>query len=103
MQSKKSKEQGEQEVKFLDLQSFELLKVTPGKAGVVYFDAIINGLSIRGLKVVPLKDGSGDFVAWPSHKGADGKYYSDVYARFRPETEQSLLAAVQEKLDETDK
>lgn len=103
MQSKKAKEQGEQEVKYLDLESFELQKVTPAKGGVVFFDAIINGLSIRGMKVVPLKDGSGDFVAWPSHKGADGKYYSDVYARFKPETEKSLLADVQEKLDEQEK
>lgn len=98
MQSKKAAEQQEQ--KELKLESFELGRVTPGKGGVVFFDAEINGISVHGMKVVPLRDGSGDFIAWPSQKGADGKYYSVCYARFNPDTEKSILQKIQEKLDE---
>ena len=98
---KSNKEEKKQNsVETLKLESFELRRATEGKGGVVYFDAIINGIWIYGMKVVPLHDGTGDFVAWPSQKGADGKYYNVAYAKFDPETEKSILKAVQEKLDE---
>ncbi|MBO5662618.1 MAG: hypothetical protein J6S12_02015 [Alphaproteobacteria bacterium] len=97
MTSAKTKET--KEVEFLNVENFQILKATEGKGGVCYFDAVINGLTIYGMKVVPLKDGSGDFVAFPAQKGADGKYYKIVWARFRPETEKSILDAVQAELD----
>ncbi len=100
MQSKKTAEAEPKERDYLKIESFELGRVTEGKGGVVYFDAKINGLSIHGMKVVPRKDQSGDFIAWPSEKGADGKYYSVVFAFLNPETEKSILQMIQEKLDE---
>lgn len=102
MQSKKAKEAQEQkeaEREYLNIESFEIKRVNEAKGGVVFFDAVINGLTIYGMKIVPKKDQSGDFVAWPSEKGADGKYHSVVFAWLRPETERSILDAVQEKLD----
>lgn len=100
MKSNKEEKKEQKTVETLKLESFELRRATEGKGGVVYFDAIINGIWIYGMKVVPLHDGTGDFVAWPSQKGADGKYYNVAYAKFNPETEKSILKAVQEKLDE---
>lgn len=100
MKSNKAKEEVKNEVEILKLERFELRRATEGKGGVVYFDAVINGITVYGMKVVPLRDGSGDFIAWPSVKGADGKYYNTCYAKFNPETEKSILQAVQEKLDE---
>ena len=100
MKSNKEEKKEQKTVETLKLESFELRRATEGKGGVVYFDAIINGIYVYGMKVVPLRDGSGDFVAWPSQKGADGNYYNVVYAKFDPETEKSILKAVQEKLDE---
>ena len=98
----KSKNQQAEQQQELKLDSFELGKVTAGRGGVVFFDAVINGISIHGMKVIPLRDGSGDFIAWPSQKGADGKYYNVCYARFSPDTEKSLLAKIQEALDAAD-
>lgn len=98
----KSKKAQERELKELVLTSFELGRVTAGKGGVVFFDAEINGITVHGMKVVPLRDGSGDFIAWPSYKGADGKYYSVCFAKFNDETEKSILAKVQEALDASD-
>lgn len=94
-----SKNQQAEQQQVLKLDSFELGKVTAVRGGVVFFDAVINGISIHGMKVIPLRDGSGDFIAWPSQKGADGKYYNVCYARFSPDTEKSLLAKIQEALD----
>lgn len=100
MKSNKEKAEVNNEVERLKLESFQLRRATEGKGGVVFFDAVINGITVYGMKVVPLHDGTGDFVAWPSQKGADGKYYNVAYAKFDPETEKSILKAVQEKLDE---
>lgn len=98
---KSNKEEKKQNtVETLKLESFALRRATEGKGGVVYFDAVINGITVYSMKVVPLRDGSGDFIAWPSIKGADGNYYNTCFAKFDPETEKSILKAVQEKLDE---
>ena len=83
----------------MKLDSFELQKVRAGRGGVVFFDATINGISVHGMKVIPFSDGSGDFIAWPAQKGADGRYYNVCYARFSPDTEKSLLEKIQEALD----
>ena len=40
----------------------------------VYFDVVINGVTIYGCKVVEGKNG--DFISFPSHKGKDDKYYN---------------------------
>ena len=96
----KSKNQQQEEQKQeLKLDSFELQKVRAGRGGVVFFDATINGISVHGMKVIPFSDGSGDFIAWPAQKGADGRYYNVCYARFSPDTEKSLLEKIQEALD----
>lgn len=102
MKSSKTKEneqKAEQERVYLNLDSFKLLRVHEAAGGVVFFDAEINGLTIYGMKVVPLKDGSGDFISWPATKDKDGKYHNVVFAWLREETTASLLAAIQEKLD----
>lgn len=97
MKSKKAKEEKERD--YINLESFKVIRAREGKGSVVYFDAEINGLTVYGMKVVPLKDGSGDFVSFPSYKGNDGKFYNVVYASFRDDTARSILDAVQEALD----
>ena len=41
-----------------------------------------------------------DFLYDEVKNGADGNYYNTCFAKFDPETEKSILKAVQEKLDE---
>jgi DNA-binding cell septation regulator SpoVG len=44
-----------------------------------YFDATVNGVEIKGLKLVlSTKDGN-LFLSFPSEKGKDGKYYNIVF------------------------
>ena len=47
----------------------------------VYFDVVINGVTIYGCKVIEGKNG--DFVSFPSHKGKDGKYYNHAYVQLQ--------------------
>ena len=103
MKSNKTIENEKKEMEqrdYLNLESFEILRVQEAKGGVVFFDAKINGLIVNGMKVVPLRDGSGDFISWPASKGQDGKYHNYVFAWLRDETAKSMLAAVQQKLNE---
>ena len=102
MQSKKTAEKKaeEKERTYLDLQSFEVLRAREGQAGRVWVDLKLNGISIYGFQVVPHKDGSGEWLSWPSYKGSDGKYYNNAFAFFRSEDEKALLQAIQDKLDE---
>ena len=102
MQSKKTaeaKEAKEAAREYLDVTSYEILRAKEGQGGRVWVDMKINGIALYGFQVVPRKDGSGDFLAWPSYKGSDGKYYNSAFAFFRQETEKSLLAAIQEFID----
>ena len=39
----------------------------------VFFDVVINGVTIYGCKVIEGKNG--DFISFPSHKGKDDKFY----------------------------
>jgi len=65
---------------------------------IVFFDAVINGVTIYGLKVVEGKNG--DFVSFPSTLGQDGKYYNTVFMALSYEDSKKILTAVQTKLDE---
>lgn len=96
---KSNKATAKKEVEELKIDSFEIVRATEGKGGVVYFDCKINGLTVYGMKVVPLKDKTGDFLAFPSKKGADGEFYNIVWARFSEADSEKILRAVQEELD----
>ena len=102
MQSKKSAEAQKEakEREYLNVESFEIIRAREAQKGRVWADLKINGISIYGFQVVPRNDGSGDFLSWPSYKGSDGKYYNSAFAYIRPETQTSILQAIQAKLDE---
>ena len=62
----------------------------------VYFDVIINGVTIYGCKVVEGKNG--DFISFPSHKGKDDKYYNYVYIKLSDEQTAGIVKQVEEML-----
>lgn len=85
------------EREYTKIIEFEVKRVHAANK-VVFFDAVINGITIYGCKVIEGKNG--DFIAFPSNLGQDGKYYSVVYINLSPEDAKKLLKAVQDKLDE---
>ena len=62
----------------------------------VYFDVVINGVTIYGCKVVEGKNG--DFISFPSHKGKDDKYYNHVYIKLSDEQTADIVKQVEEML-----
>lgn len=62
----------------------------------VFFDVVINGVTIYGCKVVEGKNG--DFISFPSHKGKDGKYYNHAYIKLSDEAAADIIAQVEKKL-----
>lgn len=62
----------------------------------VYFDVVINDVTIYGCRVIEGKDG--DFVAFPSHKGKDDKYYNHVYIKLDDKATEDIIHQVEEML-----
>lgn len=80
----------------LDLKAVnaQVTNVRSGKYGTT-FTLKCDGFSLYNLKVVERKDG-GYFIAAPSHKGSNDKYYSD-YALYLSESDvETILDAVEE-------
>jgi len=44
-----------------------------------YFDVTINGVEVKGLKLVHSQKDGNLFLGFPSEKGKDDKYYNTVY------------------------
>lgn len=84
------------EVKCGKVESFEILKATNFSWGCA-FNMILNGVTIYNCTVAETKDGK-YFISFPSRKGSDGKWYSNVYFRFSDEDTEKILDAVSEKL-----
>lgn len=65
-----------------------------------YYDVTINGIDIKGLKLIQSpKDGS-MFLSFPSEKGKDDKYYNLVYISdltLKKEVEDELKAMYNKK------
>lgn len=86
----------------LKVSSFEVLRARylegkQGKGGCAFFDLELNGIKIYGMKVVEGKNG--DFVAFPTREGKDGKYFSICWARLSDEDQKKIIEAVEKSLN----
>lgn len=88
----------EEQREFTKVETCVITRVHEGRRGLVFFDMCINGVYINGMSVVA--GSRGDFLSYPAHKGADGKWYNYAYIRISPEDEKRILDMVQRKLDE---
>ena len=97
---KRKNQQMQEEVKreYGKMESFKLLRVFEGR-DTVFFSAIINGVTIYNMRVVTAKDGT-DFIAFPSEKGKDDKYYNIAYFPFSPDDTAVVIAEIENKLNE---
>lgn len=68
------------------------------KTGTIFFDLDINGLTVYGCTVAKRKTDEREFISFPSRKGADGKYYSIVYAALSQEDQDRIIDAVYDLL-----
>lgn len=64
--------------------------------GGITFTAIVNGVTIYGLRVIETKDDW--FVSFPSRKGNDGKYYKHVYFPITDDLKELIGKAIEAAL-----
>lgn len=94
----KKAEQTERE--YIELRSAEVknVRVVEAKKGdLVFFTAVINGVTIYNCRVATGKNG--DFISFPQYKGSDGKWYNNVYVSLTEEDSNKILELVQAEID----
>ena len=80
----------------IEVRSVEVSRVREVKGGTVFFTLTLNGVIIYDCRVVEGKNGN--FIAFPSEKGSDGKYYSKVWASLSDEDSAAIIAEVEKQL-----
>lgn len=76
----------------------EVTRAIEFKSGDVAFDMVVNGVTIYNCYVRQTKKGD-DFIAFPSRKGNDGKYYSYTYFPIDDDLLQNILDQIDAKLN----
>ena len=61
----------------------------------ISFDMIVNDVTIYGCKLLTKKDDDGVFIAFPSRKGTDDKYYSYAYVDLSEEEQKDIVAQIE--------
>lgn len=61
----------------------------------ISFDMIVNDVTIYGCKLISKKDDDEVFVAFPSKKGTDGKYYYYAYVKLSEEEVKDIVAQIE--------
>lgn len=82
----------------ITVTGFVLNRVRDNGNGVPYFDLILNGVTVYGVAVRATQAGEA-FIAWPTKKGSDGKFYKLAYAPLSQEDQDKIIQAVYDKLD----
>lgn len=67
-----------------------------GKHGIAFFTLIYHDMKIYSCKVVTGKNG--DFIAFPSSKGSDGKYYNSAWMELSEDDTKSIIKMVEDAL-----
>lgn len=60
----------------------------------ISFDMIVNDVTIYGCKLITNKKDE-TFVAFPSRKGTDGKYYAYAYVNLSEEEQKDIVAQIE--------
>ena len=82
----------------ISVSGFSLARVRDNGSGVPYFDLTLNGVTVYGVAVRATQSGEA-FIAWPTKKGSDGKFYKLAYAPLSQEDQDKIIQAVYDKLD----
>ena len=61
----------------------------------ISFDMIVNDVTIYGCKLLLKKSSDETFIAFPSRKGTDGKYYNYAYVQLSEEETKDIVAQIE--------
>lgn len=83
---------------YAKIESFKLLNVNETRYNV-FFSAVINGVTIYNMRVVTGKDET-DFIAFPSSKDKNGKYWNHCYIAISPEDQASIIKDIENYMNQ---
>lgn len=98
MAERKSSKTASETKKGLKSFEFSITRAYEMKSGDILFDAVVNEINLYGMAVK--KGDKGEWVAMPSRKGNDDKYYKHFYLNLDEKQTDELIQAVFDKLDE---
>lgn len=82
---------------YAKVESFTVSNVKEWRENDITFTLAVNGVTIYNCRVISYKDR--DFIAFPSRKGSDDKYYNIAYVSLSKEAEEAILAEVERQLN----
>lgn len=82
----------------ISVSGFSIGRVHDNGYGVPYADVTINGVTVYGCAVRATQAGEA-FLAWPTKKGQDNKFYKLAYAPLTQEDQDKIIQAIYDKLD----
>ena len=82
----------------IQVSSYSIGRVREAADGVVFADVCINGVMVYGCSIRATQAGEA-FLAWPSKKGQDGKWYKNAWAPLSETDQDKIIQAVYDKLD----
>jgi hypothetical protein len=88
-----------EELPVTKISSHKILSARAMSDGTPMANIEINGIRIYGCKVMARKSDGEAFLAWPSAKGKDGKYYNVAYAKLDPEAQEMIIGDIYKILD----
>lgn len=89
---------GNKERTFTKVESFSVKNSREWDNGTVTTTLTLNGISIHNVRIMQTHDGNHEFLAFPSRKGNDGKYYPYVYVSLCDEDTEKIIEAIDEDL-----
>lgn len=88
-----------EELPVTKISSCKILSARAMSDGTPMANIEINGIRIYGCKVMARKSDGEAFLAWPSAKGKDGKYYNVAYAKLDPESQEKIITEIYNLMD----
>lgn len=82
----------------ITVSGFSIGRVRDNGQGVPFADVTINGVTVYGCAVRATQAGEA-FLAWPTRKGQDNKFYKLAYAPLTQEDQDKIIQVIYDKLD----
>lgn len=83
---------------YTKVESFSVKNSYEWGGGTVTTTLTLNGVTIYNVRIMQTHDGNHEFLAFPSRKGNDGKYYPYVYVSLSDEDTEKIIEAIDNDL-----
>lgn len=83
---------------YTKVESFSVKNSREWEGGAVTTTLTLNGVTVYNVRIMQTRDNNHEFLAFPSRKGNDGKYYPCVYVSLSDEDAEKIIEAIDNDL-----